>query len=104
MATTADEHHPGGAPAHPAGPGGEHPGHEFTFIVNGQEQHVREPRVSFEDVVRIAFPQPPSPQTVFTVSYRDAQSHPSQGDLFPGEAVTIKQQGTVFDVFPTGKS
>jgi len=77
---------------------------KFTIIVNGRPKDVEVEELSFEDVVKLAFPNPPTGgNIVFTVTFRGADEDPSQGTLIPGEKVEIKD-GTKFDVTATDKS
>lgn len=77
--------------------------HEVTIIVNGRERTVEEKEVSFEEVVELAFPEPPTGENVLiTVAYRKAAGNRS-GDLLPGQTVKVKE-GTIFDVTATDKS
>jgi len=75
----------------------------FVIIVNGEQKPVESRSVSYEEVVKLAFPTPPSPETRFTVSYRKAEK-PHEGSLAPGQSVEVKKEGTIFNVKPTGKS
>lgn len=77
--------------------------HEVTIIVNGRERTVEEKEVSFEEAVKLAFPDPPTgDNVVITVAYRKAAGNRS-GDLLPGQAIKVKE-GTIFDVTATDKS
>jgi hypothetical protein len=75
----------------------------FKIIVNGTEHTVESDVVTFEQVVAIAYPTPPTPDTIFSVTYEKAKKHPHDGDLVAGQSVEIKN-GTEFDVTPTGRS
>jgi Multiubiquitin len=87
-----DEHFHSGEPHH----------NEFTIIVNGQKKTVKTRRVSFEQVVKLAFDQIPA-NSIFTVTYFNA-AHDKEGSLKAGQKVRIKPEGTVFNVTETGKS
>jgi Multiubiquitin len=76
---------------------------DFVIIVNGEQKTVESRSVSYEEVVKIAYPTPPSPETRFTVTYRKAEK-PHEGSLAPGQSVEVKKDGTIFNVKPTGKS
>lgn len=79
-------------------------GHEqFTVIVNGQQHIVESQIVSYEEVVKLAYPTPPSPDTRYTVTYRNAKE-PKEGSLAPGHSIEIKKEGTIFNVKATGRS
>ncbi len=77
---------------------------EFTIIVNGREHKVAQQILSFADVVKVAFPNPPTGENiVFTVTYRNADSEKREGTLIEGGTVNIKN-GTIFNVTATDKS
>ncbi len=67
---------------------------QFVVIVNGQQHPVESQIVSYEEIVKIAYPTPPSPDARYTVTYRNA----------PGQSVEVKKEGTIFDVKATGRS
>lgn len=77
---------------------------EFAIVVNGELAVVPHEEVSWAEVVAIAFPVPPSPDTTFTVTYRKAKGSKHEGILVEGGVVEVKKHGTIFDVTPTGKS
>jgi Multiubiquitin len=74
-----------------------------AVIVNGQQYTVESRIMSYEEVVKLAYPTPPSPDTRYTVTYRNAEE-PKQGSLAPGHSVEIKKEGTIFNVKATGRS
>lgn len=76
---------------------------EFEIVVNAEPHEVESKDVSYEQVVTIAYPTPPSPDTLFTVSYRDAK-HPKDGSLTAGQSVEVKKKGSIFNVKATGRS
>jgi hypothetical protein len=76
---------------------------QFAVIVNGQQHTVDDQIVSYEEVVKLAYPTPPSPDTRYTVTYRNAKE-PKEGSLAPGQSVEIKKEGTIFNVKATGRS
>jgi len=77
---------------------------EFTIIVNGREHKVSADVLTFADVVKLAFPNPPTGDNVmFTVTYRNADSDKREGTLVEGKTVTIKN-GTIFNVTTTTRS
>jgi hypothetical protein len=87
----------------PIGNSADH-GHsgQFTIVVNGRERKVTENRLSYEDLVKLAFgDNPPSgPNVVITVTYK---SRGKEGTLLPGDSVDI-QNGVIFNVKATDKS
>jgi hypothetical protein len=66
------------------------------FVVDGDN-------VTYEQVVQVAFPVPPSADTRFTVTFRKGKD-PKEGTLKSGKSVTVKKEGTIFNVKATGKS
>ena len=76
---------------------------EFAIIINGELAVVPHQVVSYAEVVAIAYPVPPTPQTVFTVSFEHGQE-PKEGMLVAGQTVEVKAEGTTFDVVIAGKS
>jgi hypothetical protein len=76
---------------------------QYEIIVNGEMHTVENPVVSYEQVVAMAFPEPPAPNTVFHVTYRHAKGD-KKGSLVAGASVEVKKKDTVFNVKPTGKS
>lgn len=78
---------------------------DFWIVVNGHRKEVHKRRLTFEEIVRLAFPEaPPSDKIIYTVAYRNGGNpgHP-EGTLVAGESVRIKD-GTIFDVTATDKS
>lgn len=80
-------------------------GHDkkITIIVNGREKVVEKEKLSFAEVVALAFDTPPGEGTIFTVTYRRADQHPEIASLVAGQTVKVKN-GTTFNVTTTNKS
>lgn len=77
---------------------------EYTIIVNGREKTVTEKELSFDDIVALAFDNPPTgPNIVFTITYRRGHGNKPEGSLVEGETVKIKD-GMIFNVTATDKS
>lgn len=77
---------------------------QFEIIVNGRPRTVTNARVTFEQVVQLAFPgQPAEPNAVYSMTYRHAASAPHAGELAAGGSVEVKN-GTVFNVTKTVQS
>jgi Multiubiquitin len=76
----------------------------FEIIVNARQHIVSEKRVTFEEVVQIAFPGVHGENIVFSVTYRHAASKPHAGELGAGGSVEVKRKGTIFNVTRTDKS
>ena len=76
----------------------------FRIIVNAERRKVSKRVLTFDEVVRLAFPDPPSgPYIVFTVTFKKAAGPTNSGSLLPGDSVKIKN-GTIFSVTVTDKS
>lgn len=76
---------------------------DYRIVVNGEPMTVESEIVSFEQVTNFAYPEPPFPETLFTVTYRNAKK-PKEGRLVEGQTVEVKRNGTVFNVKATDKS
>ena len=75
-----------------------------TVVVNGEAHEVIETRLSFEEVVKLAYPVPPRGQCIeFTVTYRDGPPANPKGTLTAGHSVKIKNR-MKFDVTATDRS
>jgi hypothetical protein len=84
---------------------GEAPEKHYVIEVNTDPKVVDHDVLTFDELVRIAFPVLPTGQDPeFTVSFDHAKSDPHQGDLEPGGKVTVKKCGTTFDVDHTNRS
>jgi hypothetical protein len=72
--------------------------------VNGQKKTVTTKRVSFEEIVKLAFPTPPQGTNIlYTVSYEDGPRINPQGSLKEGQSVFVKNW-MIFNVTATDKS
>lgn len=79
-------------------------GHDKTFniIVNGRPREVTGHKLTYQQVVRLAFPDDqPDPNVVYTVAY--ANPHGKDGTLVDGEDVPVKE-GMIFNVTKTNRS
>lgn len=73
-----------------------------TIVVNGRPRVVTGKTVSYEEIVKLAFPDDPSNQDIdFTVAY--ANPHGKDGELVAGQEVHVKE-GMVFNVTKTNRS
>ncbi len=76
----------------------------YTIYVNAQPKVVATKTVTYEQIVALAFPNPPTgPNVRFTVGYEDGPHQNPAGSLMPGQSVRIKE-GMIFNVTPTDKS
>lgn len=77
---------------------------KYTIIVNGQRKVVTTRTVTFDEIVKLAFPTPPPGANIlYTVSYEDGPRVNPQGSLKEGQSVTVKS-GMIFNVTATDKS
>jgi hypothetical protein len=77
---------------------------EFRIIVNGRQKETPKRQLSFDDVVHLAFENPPTgPNIEFTITYRNGPRQNREGTLTEGNTLFIKN-GMVFNVTPTDKS
>ena len=79
-------------------------GTQYAIVINGELAVVPHEIVSYAEVVAIAYPVPPGPDTTYTVTYRKAKGPQHEGILVEGGTVEVRKEGTTFDVVPTGKS
>ena len=78
--------------------------HDVAVIVNGQQKRVSAKRLSFSDLVGLAFnPVPTGPNILFTITYENGPHANPQGELLAGGTVKIKE-GMIFNVSATDKS
>lgn len=74
------------------------------IIVNSRPREIEGDEASFEQIVQLAFPGGAADQnTVYSMTYRKAASHPHAGELGPGGKVEVKK-GTIFNVTRTVRS
>jgi hypothetical protein len=76
---------------------------ETEIIVNARKRAVKGNKVSFEEIVQLAFPGSHEPNVAFSMTFRHAASEPHAGELGPGGHVKVKD-GTVFNVTKTIRS
>jgi Multiubiquitin len=86
------------------GDGSTQAAHEgpFNIVVNAQPKKWDKPRISFEELVHLAFPTPP-PGDKYTITYTKGPPRNREGTLKEGHSVWV-DNGMVFDVVPTTKS
>lgn len=81
---------------------GQAPEKTFHIIVNGRPRAVTDRRLSYAEVVHLAYPDcPADPNVIFTVSY--ANPHGRDGTLADGQEVPVRD-GMSFCVGKTGRS
>jgi len=77
--------------------------HEVTIIVNTRPHEWPKGKISFDEVVKLAYPTPPGQDTVYTVSYTRGPEHKPNGTLVEGQSVEVVND-MVFSVTATNKS
>lgn len=77
---------------------------QIEIIVNGRAKPVHKSELSFDEVVRLAFDNPPTgPDVVFTVTYHKGHGNKPEGSLVQGQTVKVKD-GMEFNVTSTNRS
>jgi len=75
-----------------------------TIIVNGTPKEVEKEEITFEEVINLAFDNPPTGTNVqFTVVYTRGVGNKPSGTLIEGQSVKVKDR-MEFDVTTTNKS
>lgn len=76
----------------------------FTVILNGAQEFITKRRLTFEEIVKMAFPNPsPDPNIIYTVAYRNGPPENPKGILLPGQTLRLKD-GIEIDVTQTVRS
>lgn len=70
------------------------------IVINGQQETVHDNHLTYEQVVRLAFPGGPF-DILYSVTYANPRGH--DGTLAPGQKVTVKD-GMSFNVVKTNRS
>ncbi len=74
------------------------------IVVNGQEHEFTKTDITYDEVVALAFPNPPTgPYIEISVTYRRGHGQKPEGTLIPGGEVKVKD-GMIFNVTATDKS
>lgn len=77
----------------------------YVIVVNSRDEPVPDKRVTFEQVVQLAFPGAPvEPNVRYSMTYRHAASKPHAGELAEGGSVEVQHHGTIFNVTKTVQS
>lgn len=77
---------------------------EITIVINGTAKVIQKERLTFEEVITLAFDNPPTGDGVqFTVQFSRGHSDKPKGTLIEGQSVQAKE-GMEFDVTPTNRS
>jgi hypothetical protein len=75
----------------------------YTLIVNSRKERWTDELISFDEVVKLAFPTDQSPNTIYTVTYNRGPKENPEGSMVQGVSVKVKS-GMSFYVTPTGQS
>jgi Multiubiquitin len=76
----------------------------ITIIVNGTQHEVEKNKITYEEVVTLAFPDfPQHSERTYSVTYERGQGNKPTGILSPGGEVRVKE-GMTFKVKHTGQS
>lgn len=77
---------------------------EFDIVVNTRKKDVTRPKLSFDEVVRLAYdPVPTGPNILFTITYRHGPRQNPEGKMLEGQSVWLKN-GMIFNVKHTDRS
>ncbi len=99
-----DHHHHHHKPPHPEHHSGKHPEEGVQIVVNGRPKHAHKHELTFDDLVHLAFENPPSGEAVqFTIQYTRGHGPKAAGTLVEGQLVKLKA-GMEFDVTATNRS
>lgn len=75
-----------------------------TIIINTQEHQVEKDKMSFDEIVDLAFnPRPTGNDIQFQIAYHKGDDASKEGKLLPGGSVKVKN-GMIFDVTTSYKS
>jgi len=78
--------------------------YKITLIVNGRPKYWTEKRITFEQVVVLAFgTYDPNPNKVYTVTYDNGPHQNPEGSMVKGDKVFVKDK-MIFNVTATDKS
>jgi ketosteroid isomerase-like protein len=76
----------------------------FEIVINGELHVVQQHKLTFEDIVRLAFTDAVfNDDIVYTVTYKRGPKQNREGSLVAGESVVIKN-GMIFNAKRTDKS
>lgn len=77
---------------------------EFNIIVNGRPNVFSKKKISFIEVVELAFNVTEiNENTCYTVAYRKGEGKKKEGIMVEGDVIPVKE-GMIFDVTQTDKS
>jgi hypothetical protein len=77
----------------------------YVIVVNSEEKAVPDKHVTFEQVVKLYYPNAAGETNVkYSMTYRNAASLPHASELGEGGHVEVKKKGTIFNVTRTVQS
>lgn len=76
---------------------------EIIIIVNGREKIVTDKKITFSQVVELAFGVSANNNTVYTVTYSKGHGNKPDGIMVDGDIVKVKER-MIFNVTATDKS
>jgi hypothetical protein len=77
---------------------------EYIIIVNAEEHTIEQEKLTYEQVVELAYPGGPTgPDITYSVTFEHAKE-PKQGTLSAGGSVEVKKRNTVFDVIQANRA
>lgn len=77
---------------------------ELTIVVNGRSKTFVGKKITFTQVVQLAFGDAPgNANTIYTVTYRKGDPSHHEGVMVQGDEIPVKD-GMIFNVTPTDKS
>lgn len=80
------------------------PPRQVEIRVNGRKRVVDPGLISYDAVVKLAFPDAqPNPDVIYTVGFRHGPPSRPEGSLVAGQSVEVRE-GMVFNVTPTNRS
>lgn len=76
---------------------------DYDIVINGEPFTVEEQEVTWEQVINLAYPEPPFAEPLYDVTFRRAHK-PREGTLVAGQSVLVQKKGTAFNVVVTDRS
>ncbi len=77
--------------------------HGYNIFVNTRKEEWPDDTISYDQVVRLGFPNDPSPNTIYEVTYKNGPKENREGTMVRGDSVVVKS-GMHFVAHATGQS
>jgi len=77
--------------------------HGYNIFVNTRKEEWLDDTISYDQVVRLGFPNDPNPNTVYEVTYKNGPKENREGTMVRGDSVVVKS-GMHFVAHATGQS